>query len=90
MIQPDLGVGVGTLVADGKAEIGVQQIGELLPIKGIDIRTGPLPISIADRDRVRHGAAGERQGLGDRGRLAKFLIAPDKASLFKKIGLDPA
>ena len=42
MIQPDLGVRVGSLVADGKAEIGVQQIGELLPIKGIDY-VGPLP-----------------------------------------------
>jgi molybdate transport system substrate-binding protein len=42
MVQPDLGVRVGTLVADGKAEIGVQQIGELLPIPGI-VYIDPLP-----------------------------------------------
>jgi molybdate transport system substrate-binding protein len=35
-VTPELGVRVGTLVAKGQAEIGVQQIGELLPIAGID------------------------------------------------------
>jgi len=45
MVQPDLGVRVGTLVADGKAEIGVQQIGELLPIPGIAY-IGPMPAEL--------------------------------------------
>jgi molybdate transport system substrate-binding protein len=42
LIQPALGVRVGTLVARGEAEIGVQQINELLPIPGIDF-VAPLP-----------------------------------------------
>jgi hypothetical protein len=41
MVQPDLGVRVGTLVADGKAEIGVQQVGELL------LDGGLIPLTLA-------------------------------------------
>src|SRR5580765_6610462 len=41
-VSPDLGVRVGTLVAKGEAEIGVQQVNELLPIAGIDF-VGKLP-----------------------------------------------
>jgi molybdate transport system substrate-binding protein len=41
-VVPPLGVRVGTLVAKGEAEIGVQQITELLQIPGIDF-IGPLP-----------------------------------------------
>ena len=39
------GVPVGVLVAKGEAEIGIHQIAELLPIKGIDI-VGELPAEI--------------------------------------------
>jgi len=89
MVQPDLGVRVGTLIADGKAEIGVQQIGELLPIKGIGY-IGPLPkelqivivYGIARPANAKDWATAET--------LVKFLTAPDKASLLRKIGLDPA
>ena len=45
MVQPELGVRIGTLIANGQAEIGAQQIGELLPIPGIDY-VGPLPAEL--------------------------------------------
>ena len=41
-VVPPLGQRVGTLIAKGDAEIGVQQITELLLIPGIDF-VGPLP-----------------------------------------------
>ena len=41
---------VGTLVASGDAEIGFQQISELLPVPGIDY-VGPLPPGV---QRVRN------------------------------------
>src|SRR6185436_17274239 len=44
-VVPPLGSRVGTLIAEGKAEIGVQQITELLQIPGIDY-VGPLPQSL--------------------------------------------
>ena len=63
MVQPDLGVRVGTLVADGKAEIGVQQIGELLPIPGITLHRSAAG-RVADGDRLRHGPFGQRKTMG--------------------------
>jgi molybdate transport system substrate-binding protein len=45
---------VGALIARGEAEIGVQQMSELLPIKEIDV-VGPLP---PDVQRVTVFAAG--------------------------------
>ena len=42
LIVPDTGVAIGELVAKGEAEIGIQQISELLPVPGVEI-VGPLP-----------------------------------------------
>jgi molybdate transport system substrate-binding protein len=41
------GVPVGAVVAKGDAEIGFQQVSELLPVKGIDF-LGPLPGDIQE------------------------------------------
>ena len=41
-VIPTLGVPVGEIVARGDADIGVQQISELLPVPGIEV-VGPLP-----------------------------------------------
>src|ERR671934_78623 len=42
IVMPDAGTPVGELLAKGEAEIGIQQISELLPVTGVDI-VGPLP-----------------------------------------------
>jgi len=42
IVMPDAGTPVGEVVAKGDAEIGIQQISELLPVAGIEI-VGPLP-----------------------------------------------
>src|SRR5262249_37170046 len=46
VLKPQTGVGegkpVGAAVAAGEAEIGIQQVAELLPVPGIDF-VGPLP-----------------------------------------------
>ena len=89
MVSPELGVRVGTLVARGEAEIGVQQIGELLPIQGIDY-IGPLPnelqtvivYGMARHINARQWPAAEA--------LVKYLTSPAVAPILKKIGLDPA
>ena len=49
---------VGAVVARGEAEIGFQQLSELLPIAGIDI-VGPLP---AELQRVTVFSAGIAAG----------------------------
>ena len=88
--QPELGVRVGTLVARGEAEIGVQQIGELLPIAGIDY-IGPLPNELQTVIVYGVGAARQREGMAG-GRGAGEVSSPRLrvAPILKRIGLDPA
>jgi molybdate transport system substrate-binding protein len=89
MVQPDLGVRVGTLVADGKAEIGVQQIGELLPIPGI-VYIGPLPGELQTVIVYGMGRSTNAKQWDAASTLVKFLTSPAVGPMLKKIGLDPA
>ena len=89
MVQPDLGVRVGTLVADGKAEIGVQQIGELLPIPGI-VYIGPLPAQLQTVIVYGMGRSANAKQWDAASALVKFLTSPAAGPMLKKIGLDPA
>ena len=88
-VMPALGVRVGTLVAKGEAEIGVQQVTELLPITGIDF-IGPLPKELQTEivyGTVRPMNAKETAAADA---LVKFLTSEAVAPHLKKMGLDPA
>jgi molybdate transport system substrate-binding protein len=79
---------VGTVVARGDAEIGFQQISELLPIPGIDY-VGPLPPEV---QRVTVFAAGIAVGTKepDAARaLIEFLASPAAIPVITKSGLEP-
>ena len=45
IVIPAPGTPVGEVVANGEAELGIQQISELLPVAGIEI-VGPLPAEL--------------------------------------------
>lgn len=88
-IMPALGVRVGTLVANGEADIGVQQVTELLPITGIDF-VGPLPKELQTEityAMVRSTIAKETAAADA---LVKFLRSETAAPVLKKMGLEPA
>ncbi len=79
----------GASVARGEAEIGFQQVSELLPVPGIDI-LGPLP---ADVQQITVFSAGLHVGAKapDAARaLVKFLTAPAAAPVIRKKGMEPA
>jgi len=78
---------VGAVVARGDAEIGFQQISELLPVPGIDV-VGPLPPEV---QRVTVFAAGvaARSTYPDAARAyIRFLASPAASSAVAKSGLE--
>lgn len=79
---------VGSVVARGDAEIGFQQISELLPIQGIHF-VGPLP---AELQRVTVFSAGilvdAREPEAAR-QLIDFLASPAAHETVARTGLDP-
>jgi molybdate transport system substrate-binding protein len=79
---------VGAVVARGDAEIGFQQISELLPVTGIDY-AGPLPPEVQKVTVFSAGiAAGAKHADAARA-LIKFLASPASAPVMKKTGLEP-
>jgi molybdate transport system substrate-binding protein len=80
---------VGTVVARGEAEIGFQQVSELLPVPGIDY-VGPLPPEIQQLTVFSAGiAAGARAPDAARA-LVAFLTSPAAAPLIRQSGMEPA
>ena len=79
---------VGAAVAAGEAEIGVQQVAELLPVPGIDL-VGPLP---GDLQKIIVYAAGVPVTAKDpegAKALARFLASEAAVSVIKQKGMDP-
>ena len=82
------GMPVGEMIARGDAEIGFQQVSELLPVAGIDY-IGPLS---ADVQQITVFAGGIHPGATqpDAAKaLVKFLTAPQAVPVIKKKGLEP-
>ncbi len=79
---------VGEIVAHGDAEIGFQQISELVPVSGIDI-VGPLPDELQKITVFSAGiATGSKEP--DAGKaLIKFLASPAARAEIVKSGMDP-
>jgi molybdate transport system substrate-binding protein len=79
---------VGTVVARGDAELGFQQVSELVPIEGLDF-VGTLPEEV---QRVTVFSAGLAAGAKEP-EAAKKLIAclgsPEAAPVIRKTGLEP-
>lgn len=78
---------VGTVVARGEAEIGFQQVSELLPIKGIDY-VGPLPAAV-QRVTLLAAGVGAKAADPDAARAyITYLASPAVQAVVKKSGLE--
>jgi molybdate transport system substrate-binding protein len=79
---------VGEIVARGDAEIGFQQISEMLPVSGIDI-VGQLPPELQKITVFSAGIASASREP-DAGRaLIKFLASPAASAAIIKSGMEP-
>lgn len=79
---------VAAVVARGEAEIGFQQISELLPEPGVDF-VGPLPGEAQKTTVFSAGvAAASRHPVAAR-QFIDFLASPSSAAAIAKTGLEP-
>jgi molybdate transport system substrate-binding protein len=79
---------VGKVVARGEAQLGFQQISELIPVPGVDL-VGPLPPEIQKVTVFSGGvAAGAKEPEPARA-LLQFLSSPGAAGAIAKSGLEP-
>jgi len=79
---------VGTVVARGEAEIGFQQISELVPIPGIDV-VGPLPAEVQRVSVVSAGIGAHARHPEVARRFIEFLASPAAIAAIKKSALEP-
>lgn len=78
---------VGAVVARGDAEIGFQQVSELLPFKELDY-VGPLPDDLQQKVFFSAGTIAGRQTTATL-RFVRFLASPAAAAIVSSTGLEP-
>jgi molybdate transport system substrate-binding protein len=94
LIKPKLaiappGVPVGSFVADGKGEIGFQQLSELIHLPGIDI-VGGLPDEIQKRTTFSAGIPVTCANVEATRALLAFMVSPAAAASKRQHGMEPA
>jgi molybdate transport system substrate-binding protein len=88
-IQAPPGVPVGTIVARGEADLGFQQLSELLHVPNIDI-LGPLPPEIQSLTVFTAGVCSASvQREAARGLIA-YLTSPEAEAAKRQYGMEPA
>ena len=79
---------VGAAIARGDAEIGFQQMSELLPVAGIDI-VGPIPPEVQKITTFSGGVAVNSKEPEIAKQFLRFLASPEAAATIKKSGMQP-
>jgi len=82
------GVPVGDLIARGEAEIGFQQVSELLPVAGVAY-LGPLPPDMQQFTVFSGGIHSGAKAPALARSLAEFLASPATAAVKRKKGMEP-
>ncbi len=86
--QTPTGVFVGSIIANGEAEIGFQQVSELSHFTGVDY-VGPLPADVQQFTMFSSGIIVGAKDADGAKTLVKFITAPAAAAAFKKRGMEP-
>lgn len=80
---------VATHVADGEAEIGIHQISEILPVKGVTL-VGPLPAKIQNFTVYSAGVGTSAKDGATAAAFVKFLSGPHALPIVEAKGMQPA
>jgi molybdate transport system substrate-binding protein len=88
-VQSTPGTPVARYVADGTAELGFQQVSEIINEPGIDF-VGPLPDDNQNITIFSSGVLTRADNPAAAGALQAYLSAPQAGGVFRKHGLEPA
>jgi molybdate transport system substrate-binding protein len=78
----------GELAARGEVELAVQQISELMQVKGIDI-VGPLPAEVQKSTVFSAGIFTSAKDPADAAALIAWLSTPTTAAIIRAKGMEP-
>ena len=87
IVQAPPGVPVGSLVADGRVELGFQQLSELLGLPGITV-LGPLPPEDQITTTFCAALSTTCQQVDAARALLAFLVSPQTAEVKQRHGMD--
>jgi len=82
------GGAVATHIAKDVAELGVHQISEILPVKGI-VLVGPLPDEIQNYTTYAAGIGANAKQAEAARALIQAFVSPDNAAVIRSKGLEP-
>jgi molybdate transport system substrate-binding protein len=88
IVQPPSGTQIGELLAQAKADLGFQQISELLHVQGIAY-LGPLPAELQQTTVYAAGLHGKAAAPDTAQALIRHLTNADAAPAIRRIGMEP-
>jgi molybdate transport system substrate-binding protein len=80
---------VGAAVASGEAEIGIQQVAELVPVPGVTL-VGPLPGDVNRIIGYSVGVPAKAKEMDAAKAFAKFIASGEALAAYKQKGMEPA
>ena len=80
---------VAELIASGDAELGLHQISEIVPVKGV-VLVGPFPKEIQNITTYAAGLSASAQNKDAAQALIKAFSSPEAAAVLKSKGMEPA
>jgi molybdate transport system substrate-binding protein len=89
IVVPPPGVPVGTLVANGVAEVGFQQLSELQNLAGVEV-VGPLPPAIQSITIFSGGISANCNNPNAARALLDYMASPMAASVKQRHGMEAA
>jgi molybdate transport system substrate-binding protein len=89
IVVPPPGVAVGTLLADGRVDLGFQQLSELLTLPGVDV-VGPLPAEIQSITLFSGGVSVTSARLDAARAVLEFMASPAAAAVKERHGMQSA
>jgi molybdate transport system substrate-binding protein len=80
---------VGAAVASGEAEVGIQQVAELVPVEGVTL-VGPLPAEVNRIIGYSVGVPSKAKESDAAKAFAKYIASPEALAAYKQKGMEPA